>query len=133
MSNPTQEMNDILKSFTDLGGVDVVILLNEANIQSVYPPDSESFDFIGTGTAEAIGKFDTEAKYAGLQLAAQEMELVTQDKRVLTLKISETSGYVLCVICPRSTRTDLIKSRFNNIAKDQIIAVSKKSTRIKKD
>lgn len=132
MPNPTEEMNEILKSFTELGGVDVVFLLNEARIQSSYPLDSD-FDFIGTGTAEAIGKFDAEAKYAGLQLAAQEMELVTQEKRVITLKISDDSDYVLCVVCPKSTRPDLIKSRFNNIAKEQIIAAIKKSTRIKKE
>ncbi|XWK86812.1 MAG: hypothetical protein U7127_21785 [Phormidium sp.] len=132
MPNPTDEMNDILKSFTELGGVDVVFLLNEATIQSSYPLESD-FDFIGIETAEAIGKFDAKAQYAGVSLAAQEMELVTQEKRVLTLKISDESGYVLCVVCPKSTRPDLIKSRFKNIAKEQIMAAIKKSTKIKKE
>lgn len=132
MSKPTDEMNDILKSFTELVIVDVVFLLNEAKIESSYPLESD-FDFIGTGTAEAIGKFDAEAKYAGVSLAAQEMELVTQEKKVITLKISDDSDYVLCVVCPNSTRSDLIKTRFKNIAKEQIIAAIKKTTEIKKE
>jgi hypothetical protein len=106
--------------------------LNNAKIQWSYPLDSNSLDFIATGTAEAIGKFDTEAKYAELQLAVQEMELVTQEKRVITLKISDDPDYVLCVVFAKSTRPDLIKTRFNN-TKEKIIDAIEKSTKIKKE
>lgn len=132
MSDPTEQMNNILERFAELGGIDAVFLLNEANIQSSYPIESD-FDFIATSSAEVLGNLDYQGNYVGKPLAIEEMILVAQEKTFITLNITDKPGYVLCVICPRSTRSDLIKTRFKNLFKEQIIVAIEKSTNIKKE
>jgi len=134
--NPLTKLNEILMTFvTTIGGIDAVMLMDSnAEVQIYYPHNINSLNFIGSITTNSIAMIEENSKSLGKILAVQEMELVTQDRRILTLKISTELDYYLCIVCPlNGTRSSLIKAAFHNALKNEIITCMKTLSIIRRD
>lgn len=130
MDELLEEMKDLLRNFGS--AVDSVMLVDGLGDVQLSHPD-ESLEIMGNVTASSIGDIENQIKKGLNQpCVVQEMEIVTQDKRILALKISEDSDYLLCIVCLKNTkRLGLIKNMFENTFKQKMIDIMKKVGMIK--
>ena len=136
MAGFVEKIKALLTSFTQTtGGVEATLLvdLSDATVQVSYP-EGESLHFIGTASADSISNFESGIQSLGGKFSVQEMELVSQEKRVFTLRISNDPDYVLCVVCPiNGAKAGVIRTKFLNSVKNEIITAMKEGGLIKKE
>ncbi|MGL4497779.1 MAG: hypothetical protein ACRCU2_01850 [Planktothrix sp.] len=127
MSFP-EKIKGILKDLKDrAGGIDAIFMvdLSDASVQASYPKEeSKSLEFIGSSTGNSITSFESGIKRMGEIFTVQEMELLSEDKKVFNIRISTSikANYALCIIGPvDELKVGFVRTMFERTYKNEIL------------
>ncbi|MBD2543914.1 hypothetical protein [Planktothricoides raciborskii] len=127
-----KNLNEILQDFTKKselsGGIEAISILNisPSKIVASYPEKNKldkQIESILLATTRSISSFDGATKTLGDTFALQKMEFLTDEKRIVSLRISPNANYVLSIVASIDTGLppEFMETMFSNKYQKQII------------